>query len=173
MKIFLKLAFFISLTSLTACSVSTNTPPLQGFPENKVEKISNQPLQGMMNQSAWMMTRAVGKVQSDGLLMVSISGNGEVINCNYSTPLNPGLLFSIPMKIAEYDFDMLRPNEGYPVTWVYTDIKSHVQNSFSDMAHLSITSVTTDRMIGGLSAKFLDPSSPGFLNGVFEITICP
>jgi hypothetical protein len=76
------------------------------------------------------------------------------------------------MKVAEYDFDMLRPNEGYAATWVYTDEKSVIQNIVSDMNHLSVTSVTQDRLTGGLSAKFLDPSSPGTLNGLFEVTIC-
>ena len=172
MKAIFKFVLCLSLTALAACTAEDVSPLFKGGLGSKPEKISSQALQGTMNGVPWSMTRAVGKIQQDGMLLVSISGNGEVINCNYSMPLKPAVLFSVPMKVADYDFDMLRPNNGYAITWVYTDVQSQIHNVVSDMALISITSVSADRMIGGFSAKFLDPSNPGALNGVFEITIC-
>jgi hypothetical protein len=174
MKNIFKMMCVLSLATLAACNAKNAADSWVGGAGNPpAEKVANQPLQGSMSGSSWVLSRAVGKVQPDGMLMISISGNGEVINCSYSSPFKPGVLFTVPMKVAEYDFDMLRPNEGYGVTWVYTDAKSSIQNSFSDTAHISITSVTADHLGGGLSAKFMDPSSPGNLNGLFEAVICP
>ena len=118
-----------------------------------------------------MSNKAVGRIQTDGSLLVSISGNGEVIDCNYTTPLKPGLLFTVPMVVGEYDFDMLRPDQGFAITWAYK-LNNEYNNIVSDMNHISITSVTYSRFQGGLSAKFLDPSNTGTMNGKFEVTIC-
>lgn len=173
MKTIYKLLLSLSLCGLAACEVSSDsfTPVGADSIGSKPQKIAAQPLQGTIGGVAWKIAKAVGVIQPDGMLQVSMSGNDEVINCNYTLPLKPGVLFEIPMKVANHEFDMLRPNSGHAVTWVYTK-NSGFMNVVSDMVNISITSVENDRVVGGLSAKFLDPAHAGTLNGTFEITIC-
>lgn len=172
MKTILKLVCAFSLLGLAACSVSGGSDVIPFFGGiADLEKISSAPLSGTMGGNTWTISKAIGVVQPDGMLQVSIAGNGEKIDCNYKIPNKPGLLFTVPMKVANYEFDMLREG-GYAVTWVYSDSQSRFQNVFSDKNSISITSVTADRMQGGLSAKFFDPSYSGSVSGTFEVTIC-
>lgn len=174
MKSIFKLLLVLSVGYLAACSVDADVAPIGLGNESlgsKPANIKDQAVQGSIGGVSWVSSKAIGVVQADGSLMVSIAGNDEVIDCNYTMPLKPSLLFTIPMAVGEHDFDMLVPNKGYAVTWSYKS-GSVYHNIVSDMVHISVTSVSHTRLLGGLSAKFLDPSNSGLLNGKFDVTIC-
>lgn len=173
MKTILKTVIALSLIALAACKNSGGDSPVMAVEGlgQKPEAVINQPLQGQINGVSWVSTKALGVIQPDGKLQVAVSGNGELISCNNTLPKNAGVLFSVPMTVGEYDFDMLRPDQGYAVTWVYRDTQGY-NNVFSDMAHVVIQSVDANHMVAGISVKFLDPSNKGTLNGVMDITIC-
>lgn len=125
---------------------------------------------GQLGGTGWAMASAIF-YNENGKLDITISGEGDSINCANSTPQKNHLSFLVPPQVGRYEFDLTKPSSA-PVFFVFRQGQK-VEMKIAKQSLIQIDSISVNRIQGRLVAESSGTGSlSGSVSGSFEATLC-